>query len=95
MMAVSTILLVISLGSSLAIAAATRNDPIAFMIFQTSERLFELFYCSLVIVTFWKTLKKQPSARSTSQTPTKEDSKEAQNSQSQTQSKPNEREISS
>jgi hypothetical protein len=94
-MAVSTILLVITLITFIAIAAVTNKDPIAFMIFQTSERLFELFYCSLVIVTFWKAVKKQSSTRSTSQTPTKETSKEAQNSQSQTQSKPNEREISS
>jgi hypothetical protein len=94
-MAVSTILLVITLITFLAIAAATNKDPIAFMIFQTSERLFELFYCSLVIFTFWRGLKKQPSTRSTSQTPTKETSKDTQNSQPQTHSKANEREISS
>jgi hypothetical protein len=88
LIAVSAIFLVITLAGSLAIAAVTRYDPIAYVIFQVLLRLFELFYCLLVIITFWNALKKQPSKPTTSQT-------DAQNSQSQTHSKPSEREISS
>jgi hypothetical protein len=62
------------------IASATNNDPIVFILFEASYRIFEFFYCLLVIITFWKGLKKQPSTQSTSQISTKEGtSNDAQN----------------